>query len=95
MGSEVAASRSISFVSATHICLTCHLQPRTLELEHFLGGGIDEEVIKAGYEVPMMHYFDPKDPTAVAKKMPFRDFTEPTPSMPEVCLKVPFVRTLL
>ena len=60
-------------------------QPRTLELEHFLGG-IDAEVAEAGYEIPMMRVFDPKEPTKIMMKAPFRPPLDPTPSMPEVCL---------
>ena len=58
-------------------------QPRTLEIERFLGG-IDEEVTATGYEIAMMHIFSPMDPRTVLKTVPFREYTEPTPSTPEV-----------
>ena len=58
-------------------------QPRTVELEHFLGA---DDVFETGdYGQAKYHTMDPKDPYRIARRHDFIDEIEPTPSMPIVC----------
>lgn len=62
--------------------ITYRLQPRTLEIEHFLG--VADEVKKVAARGPVLHVHDPKDPYKIIKSISIVEQVDTTPAFPEV-----------
>ena len=59
-------------------------QPRTLEIEHFLGV---DEVAEVGNRLQIKYNtMDPNDPFRIARQHDFIEIVDPTPAMPIVSL---------
>ena len=58
------------------------MQPRTLEIEHFLG--VKDQVVNAGAPWPVMHFYDPSDSRKVLRSMAMLEKVDPTPAFPIV-----------
>ena len=68
------------------------VQPRTLEVEHFLG--VVNDVRNTGVSDATLlknHTMDPEDPYRIARTIDFIEKVEPTPSTPIVCLCTLFI----
>lgn len=57
-------------------------QPRTLEIEHFLGVANDIRNVAGG--MPILKFHDPEDPHRVIKSSKMVEEVEPTPAFPVV-----------
>lgn len=67
-------------------------QPRTLEVEHFLG--IANDVKNAGLETPVLHFHDPNDPHRIVKSAKQAEDLEYAPAFPTVCTCDIYVLTI-
>lgn len=82
--SEDPAFRSASIVSPSILSLICSLspQPRTQEVEHFLG--VLYEVKELAKGPPILHIYDQHDPKRIVKSIDFIQDYEPSPPFPIV-----------
>ena len=59
-------------------------QPRTLEIEHFLG--VKADIVKISSSKPIVHFFDEADPRVWVRSIDMVEQVDPTPAFPIVSI---------
>ena len=67
-------------------------QPRTLEIEHFLG--VKADIVKISSSKPIVHFFDEADPRVWVRSIDMVEQVDPTPAFPIVSIFESFCNIL-